>query len=341
MLSFECDYNNGAAPKVLQALIDTNSTYVPGYGDDKYCLSAAEKIKAALGRPDAQVEFLVGGTQTNQTIIATTLKPYEGVVAASTGHVNTHEAGAIEYTGHKVITLPHQDGKIVPSELKALLEAYHNDGNKEAIVYPGMVYISHPTENGTLYTKSELKEIKGICETYDMPLFLDGARLAYGVMSRDTDVTFKDLGELTDIFYIGGTKCGALCGEAVVYTHGNRPPHFAAMKKQHGALLAKGRLLGVQYDALFTDDYYFELGKAAIDKAERLKDILKKKGYQFYFTSPTNQQFVVVDNKKMKELEKVVRFGFWEMVDSNHTAIRFCTSWATTDADLDELEKVL
>lgn len=341
MLSFECDYNNGAAPKVLEALINTNSSYVPGYGTDEYCLSAEKKIKAAIGREDVDVEFVVGGTQTNQLIISTLLKPYEGVVSADSGHINTHEAGAIEYSGHKVITLPERDGKIDPVELEEYLDSYHKDGNKDAVVYPGMVYISHPTENGTLYRKDELKALRNICDTYDMTLFLDGARLAYGLAAPETDVTLSDIAKYTDVFYIGGTKCGALCGEAVVFSGKRRPAHFSAMKKQHGALLAKGRLLGVQFDALFTDGYYLQLGKSAMDKAVRLKEILARKGYPFYSESPTNQQYVIVDNKKMEELSKSVRFGFWALVDKDHTAIRFCTSWSTTDKDLDELEKVL
>ena len=204
-----------------------------------------------------------------------------------------------------------------------------------------MVYISHPTENGTLYSKKELEELIDICDRYSIPLFLDGARLAYGLESPSTDVTLRDIADLCDIFYIGGTKCGALCGEAVVFSGKRRPEHFYAMKKQHGALLAKGRLLGVQFDALFTDGYYFQLGRNAMEKAERLKSILSSKGYRFYMESPTNQQYVVVDNEKMKKLSEKVRFGFWELVDKDHTAIRFCTSWSTTDKDLDELEKIL
>ena len=341
MLSFECDYNNGASPKVLEKLIETNMEYVPGYGEDKFTSSAVEKIKATIGREDIDVELIVGGTQTNQLIISTVLKPFEGVISASTGHINTHEAGAIEYSGHKVLTIQEKNGKIDGKDLESYLDAYHRDGNKDAIVYPGMVYISPPTENGTLYSKNELEKLRGKCDSYSIPLFLDGARLAYGLESPSTDVTLRDIADLCDIFYIGGTKCGALCGEAVVFSGKRRPEHFYAMKKQHGALLAKGRLLGVQFDALFTDGYYFQLGRNAMEKAERLKSILSSKGYRFYMESPTNQQYVVVDNEKMKKLSEKVRFGFWELVDKDHTAIRFCTSWSTTDKDLDELEKIL
>ena len=341
MLSFECDYNNGAAPKVLQAIIDSNSAYVPGYGFDEFTKRAEDKIKAAIGKSDVDIEFVNGGTQANQLVISTMLKDYEGVVAADTGHVNTHESGAIEYTGHKVMTIKNNDGKIMANALESFLSAYHRDGNKDAIVYPGMVYISHPTENGTLYSKKELEDLRKVTTKYSIPLFLDGARLSYGLESKETDVTISDIANLCDVFYIGGTKCGALSGEAIVFSSGMRPEHFWARKKQHGALSAKGRLLGVQFDALFTDGYYNTLGRHAIDMAERLKKILKDKGYEFYMYSPTNQQYVVVDNKKMKELEKSVRFGFWDLVDENHTAIRFCTSWSTTDEDLDELEKIL
>ena len=341
MLSFECDYNNGAAPKVLEKIIETNSAYVPGYGMDEFTLSAERKIKRAIGREDAYVEFVNGGTQANQLVISTVLKPYEGVVAADTGHVNTHESGAIEYTGHKVMTIPHKDGKIEGESLEKFLSAYHRDGNKDAIVYPGMVYISHPTENGTLYSKKELEELRRITRKYSIPLYMDGARLAYGLESYETDVTLPMIASLTDIFYIGGTKCGALSGEAIVFNSSWYPQHFWSQKKQHGALSAKGRLLGAQFDALFTDGYYNTLGRMAIEKAERLKKILHDKGYRTYMYSPTNQQYVVVENKKMKELEKHVRFGFWELVDEDHTAIRFCTSWSTTDEDLDALEKVL
>lgn len=341
MLSFECDYNNGAAPKVLEAIVKSNSSYVPGYGFDEYTKNAEEKIKKAINRFDVDIEFVNGGTQANQLVISTMLKDYEGVVAADTGHVNTHESGAIEYTGHKVMTIKNEDGKINSEKLEAFLSSYHKDGNKDAIVYPGMVYISHPTENGTLYSKKELEELRSVTKKYSIPLFLDGARLAYGIASKETDVTLSDIASLTDVFYIGGTKCGALSGEAIVFNKGMRPDHFWARKKQHGALSAKGRLLGVQFEALFTDNYYYELGAHAIKMAERLKSILTEKGYPFHMYSPTNQQYVVVDNKKMKELEKSVRFGFWDLVDDDHTAIRFCTSWSTTDEDLDKLEEVL
>ena len=230
MLSFECDYNNGAAPKVLQAIIDSNSAYVPGYGFDEFTKRAEDKIKAAIGKSDVDIEFVNGGTQANQLVISTMLKDYEGVVAADTGHVNTHESGAIEYTGHKVMTIKNNDGKIMANALESFLSAYHRDGNKDAIVYPGMVYISHPTENGTLYSKKELEDLRKVTTKYSIPLFLDGARLSYGLESKETDVTLSDIANLCDVFYIGGTKCGALSGEAIVFSSGMRPEHFWARK---------------------------------------------------------------------------------------------------------------
>ena len=271
----------------------------------------------------------------------TTLKPYEGVVSAETGHVSVHEAGAIEYTGHKVLTVPQHNGKIDATELKDFLETFFNDGNHEHMVFPGMVYISHPTEYGTLYTKDELEKISTICREFELPLFLDGARLGYGVMAKETDVDIKTIAKYCDIFYIGGTKIGALCGEAVVFTKNNMPKHFTTMVKQHGALLAKGRLLGVQFDALFTDNLYFDIAKNAIDMAELLKKGLADKGYKFYLDSPTNQQFIILENSKMNELSKYVRFSFWEKYNDSHTVVRFATSWATKREDVESLIALL
>ena len=341
MLFFVNDYCEGAHPAVLQKLVETNMEKLSGYGTDKYCDSAKEKIRKACGCPDAEVFFLVGGTQTNASIIGSVLNRYEGVLAAQTGHVSCHEAGAIEYTGHKVLTVPQYLGKLKASDVKELVDTFYNDANHEHMVFPGMVYISHPTEYGTLYTKEELKEISDVCHAYNLPLFLDGARLGYGLMSYDTDVTLEDIAELTDVFYIGGTKVGALCGEAVVFTKNNTPAHFVNLIKKHGALLAKGRLNGVQFDVLFTDDLYFKISRHAIDMAEKLKTIFKEKGYEFYIDSPTNQQFFIVDNKKLEELEKHVRYGFWEKYDDTHTVVRFATSWATTEESIEQLKNLL
>ncbi len=341
MLSFASDYTTGCCPEILEAFQRTNLEPTTGYGSDQFCASAEKRIKDACNAKDAQVEFICGGTQTNQVVIASMLQRYQGVIAAKTGHIACHEAGAIEYTGHKVFELPHVLGKLKAADVKALCERFYGDDNHEHMVYPGMVYISHPTEYGTLYSLSELTALSEACHQYNMPLFLDGARLGYGLMSRQTDVTLHDIARLCDVFYIGGTKVGALCGEAVVFTHNNRPEHFLTMKKQNGALLAKGRLLGVQFDTLFTDDLYFKIAKHAIDMAEKLKDILKEKNVPFFLESPTNQQFVILENDRMENLRQQVDFGFWEQADEDHTVVRFATSWSTTEDDLDKLRKLL
>ncbi len=341
MYSFESDYTEGAHSEILRRLCETNLEQLPGYGHDSYCESAKEKIRAACGCPDAQVTFITGGTQTNQIVIASVLKLYEGVISAASGHINVHESGAVEYTGHKVLPLPQYEGKIKADDLLTFLKDFYNDSSHEHMVLPGMVYISHPTEYGTLYNKAELEAISSVCREYNMPLFLDGARLGYGLMSYDTDVTLKDIAALCDIFYIGGTKVGALCGEAVVFTKNNMPAHFENLVKKHGALLAKGRLLGVQFDTLFTNDLYFSLGKHAIDAAEKLKAMFKARGYKFFINSPTNQQFIILENKDLERLRESVRFSFWEKYDENHTVVRFATSWATTDDALATLEKLL
>ena len=341
MLFFVNDYCEGAHPAILQKLLETNMEKLSGYGTDKYCDSAKEKIRKACSCPDAEVYFLVGGTQTNATIIASVLNRYEGVLAAQTGHVGCHEAGAIEYTGHKVLTLPEKNGKISAESITDYVETFYGDANHEHMVFPGMVYISHPTEYGTLYTKKELTELSAVCKEYKIPLFMDGARLIYGLVSKETDVTLQDIAKLCDVFYIGGTKAGALCGEAVVFTGDSMPKHFLTRVKQHGALLAKGRLTGVQFDALFTDDLYLEIGKNAIETAAVLKAGLKEKGYTFYIDSPTNQQFVVLENCKMEELKKDVQFSFWEKADDTHTIVRFATSWATRMEDVEKLLSLL
>lgn len=341
MFSFESDYTEGAHPKILDAFVRTNLEQLRGYGKDKYCDSAKAKIRKACGIDDADVYFISGGTQTNQLVIDTMLKPFEGVVSTVSGHIEGHEAGAVEFTGKKVLTVPHHFGKMDASELKALIETFYGDDNHDHMVFPGMVYISHPSEYGTLYSLSELTAISDVCREYKIPLFLDGARLGYGLMSSGTDVTLKDIARLCDVFYIGGTKVGALCGEAVVFTKNNTPAHFFTSIKQHGALLAKGRLLGVQFDTLFTDDLYFKIAKNAIDKADRMRAAFKEKGYEFFMETVTNQIFIVLENTKMEELKKQVSFGFWEKYDDNHTVVRFASSWATTDEAVDTLLSLL
>lgn len=340
MLYFSCDYAEGCHPKVLEALTVTNMESTPGYGEDDYCNRAKEKIRQYINCPNADIYFLVGGTQTNQTVIDSMLSNYDGVVAAATGHVAVHEAGAIEYSGHKVITVPGHDGKMAPSELKQMLVDHYADESAEHMVNPGMVYISYPTEYGTLYSKQELEDISSICKEYEIPLFIDGARLAYGLAAA-TDLTMQDIAALSDVFYIGGTKVGALFGEAVVFTNGNTPKHMITQIKQHGALLAKGRLLGVQFDALFTDGLYMEMGRHALECASSIRKELIEKGYQLYVPNPTNQIFVVMDNDKLKAFGKEVSYGFWEKYDDTHTVIRIATSWATQNDAVEALKKIL
>ncbi len=341
MLSFECDYTEGAHEKILQRFLETNLEQVPGYGADPYCDSAKEKIRQACQCPEADIFFLVGGTQTNAVVVDAMLQSYEGVVAVQTGHVNGHEAGAIEYTGHKVLPLPHHQGKMDAEELRTLLESFWQDENHAHMVFPGMVYISHPTEYGTLYSKQELLALEAVCRQYQIPLYLDGARLGYGLMSQQTDVTLPLIAQCCDIFYIGGTKVGALCGEALVFTKGNMPKHFLTIVKQHGALLAKGRLAGIQFDTLFTDGLYFQISAHAIAMAELLKQGVARKGYSFYLDSPTNQQFVVLENAVLEQLQQKVRFGFWEKLDQQHTVVRFATSWATTEEAVQQFLELL
>ena len=307
---------------------------------DGYFESAKEKIKKACECQDAQVEFLVGGTQTNAIVISTMLHDYEGVIAASTGHISTHEAGAIEFTGHEVLEIPGENGKIGADSLKVFIDNFYADANHEHMVFPGMVYVSHPTEYGTLYTKNELKKISEVCHSYDIPLYLDGARLGYGLMSRESDLTLPDIAQLCDVFYIGGTKVGALCGEAVVFTKNNKPKYFMTSVKKRGALLAKGRLLGIQFDTLFTDNLYFEISRHSIEMAEKLKNLFHEKGFHFYLESPTNQQFIILENTQMEKLKEKVRFSFWEKYDENHTVVRFATSWSTTEEDINMLNQL-
>lgn len=340
MLYFSCDYAEGCHPNVLKALSDTNLVSTPGYGEDVYCDSAKDKIRDYIKCPDADIYFLVGGTQTNQLVIDSMLSNYDGVVAATTGHVAVHEAGAIEYSGHKVITIPGHEGKIDAAELKQMLIDHYADDSAEHMVNPGMVYISYPTEYGTLYSRGELESISSICKEYDIPLFIDGARLAYGLAAAE-DITMADIAKLCDVFYIGGTKVGALFGEAVVFTKGNTPKHIITQIKQHGALLAKGRLLGVQFDALFTDDLYMKMGHNAIEMASIIKKDLADKGYQFFLDSPTNQIFIVMENDKLTDFGKEVSYGFWEKYDDSYTVIRIATSWSTNLDSVEALKKIL
>ena len=341
MLSFESDYTEGAHESIIRRFNETNLEQTQGYGLDKYSDSAKERIKEAFGIPDADVFFLVVGTQTNSTVIASMLRDYEGVVAVETGHIGVHESGAVEFTGHKVLTLPPHGGKMSSKDLKSYLEAFYADGTYEHMVIPGMVYISFPTELGTIYSKAELSALHAVCKEYSIPLFIDGARLGYGLMSEANDVNPKDLPGLCDVFYVGGTKVGAMFGEAVVFPNGNAPGHFFTTIKQHGALMAKGRMLGLQFDTLFTDGLYFEIARHADEMASILKGIFLEKGYETFIDSPTNQQFFVMTREKASELHCKVRFEDWYPVDEERIAVRFVTSWATKKENVLALREIL
>lgn len=341
MLYFANDYSEGAHPKVMEQLNQLNLVSTPGYGTDSYCESAKAKIRSACGREDLDIYFLTGGTQTNQVVISSVLRSFEGVISAETGHVNGHEAGAIEYSGHKVLALPQHEGKISAEAVREYAERFYADRSYTHMVFPGMVYISHPTEYGTLYTKAELTALARVCREYKLPLYMDGARLAYGLMSPASDVTLSDIAELCDIFYIGGTKAGALCGEAVVFTKGNAPEHFMTLAKQRGAMLAKGRLLGMQFEALFTDGLYFEIGRHALEMAEALKQVFRSKGIPFFLESPTNQQFVILNSEQQAKLAGKIAYSEWERYDKDHIIARFVTSWATQSESVKSLESLL
>lgn len=341
MLHFDSDYMEGCHPKILERLCRINFEKNTGYGSDKYSESARNKILSACGLENGEVYFLTGGTQTNAVVISSVLKSYEGVIAADSGHISVHEAGAVEYTGHKVLTIPNAEGKIEAGVLKKYLKDFYSDGNHEHMVCPGMVYISFPTEYGTLYAAQELKDIHSVCKEYNIPLFIDGARLGYGIMSMENDVTLEYIAHNCDVFYIGGTKVGAMFGEAVVIPEKGFIPHFFTIIKQHGALLAKGWIAGIQFDTLFTDNTYFEIAKNAVDMADKLKKIFVEKGYKLYINSSTNQIFVILNDNKMRELSKNVSFSFWEKYDEENTVVRFATSWATSESDIDKLAELL
>lgn len=340
MTSFESDYNNGAHSEVLRHLIETNGEQSLSYGFDQWSESARHKIRTACQCPDAEIFFLVGGTQTNATVIDGVLTGYEGVIAVDTGHINVHESGAVEAFGHKIIILPSHNGKLTADDLRDFHNRFYADPVYEHMVIPGIVYITFPTELGTLYKASEIEAIYQLCQEYEVPLFIDGARLGYGLMSDECDFDLPWLAHHCDVFYIGGTKVGALCGEAVVFPRGNAPRHFFNIVKQHGALLAKSRLAGVQFDALFTDGLYFNIARHAIEKAMQMRQLFKDAGLSIT-DSPTNQQFVVLTPAQIEQIRKTIAFETWEPIDDNHTLCRFVTSWATTDADMQELASAL
>lgn len=340
LLSFSSDYLEGAHAEILQRLVATNLEQTAGYGLDTYSDAAREKIRKACRSPRAEIYFLAGGTQTNRIVISSLLHPYEGVIAADTGHITVHEAGAIECGGHKVLALPHTDGKLTARAIESCLRAYHEDANRDHMVRPGMVYLSHPTEYGTLYTMDELEVISAICRANKIPLFLDGARLAYALGCPANELTLPAIARLTDVFYIGGTKCGALLGEAVVFPKAGIVPHFFTIVKQSGALLAKGRVLGIQFDTLFTDGLYERGGAHAVTAADRIRTALTEKGYQLAVDSPTNQIFLALDDVQHAHLSAEVSMGFWEK-QGDVTIMRIATSWATRDEDVERLIAVL
>lgn len=340
MLSFENDYSRAAHPAILKSLANDAESH-PGYGTDEVCARAAERIRQACDAPEAAVSFLVGGTQTNQVVIDAITPAWAGVVAVESGHPNVHEAGAIEYSGHKVLTIPQHEGKMDAGELDDFCRTFYADDNHEHMVFPGCVYVSQSTEYGTVYSLAELEAIAEVAHRYDMPLFVDGARLGYALTAAESDMTLKDLARVADVFYIGGTKVGALFGEAVVFPKGNVPAHFVTQIKQHGALLAKGWLLGLQFDTLFTDGLYLDIARNANRAADRIRETLKTKGYEMAHVSGSNQIFVVLDQPTRARLEAQVRLGFTEKVDETHSLMRICTSWATTDAEVDQLIALL
>ena len=335
MIRFECDYITGAHPKVLQALVDSNLEPHPGYGEDEYCARAAQLIRELCQAPEADVHFLVGGTQTNTTVIASALRPHQGVISTELGHIALHETGAIESTGHKVLTVPTQDGKLTAQQVEQVCREHLEDEAMEHKVQPGMVYLSHPTELGTVYTRAELEAICAAAHRYHIPVFVDGARLAYGLAA--SDIAMPDLARLADVFYIGGTKSGALFGEAVVITNDSLKRDFRYFIKQRGALLAKGRLLGVQFLALLADGLYEQIGQQAVAQALRIKKAFQDKGWPFLVDSPTNQQFVVVPDPVYERIRQSYSTEHNGKPDPDHTAIRFCTTWSTRDEDIDAL----
>lgn len=338
MIYFDSDYMAGAHPDVMRALQETNLEHTVGYGSDDYCSQARETIREACGAPKALVQFLVGGTQTNSTVIDALLHHHEGVLAAQTGHINVHESGAIESCGHKVLTLPAVDGKLNAEDVDSFITEFYKDETYEHMVAPGMLYISQPTEFGTLYSLKELEGLSAVCRKHSIPLFMDGARLGYALASPKADFTLKDIARLCDVFYIGGTKCGLLMGEAVVAPNAELLPHFLPLVKQHGALLAKGRLLGIQFLTVFQDNKYVEICRHAVSLALKLKEGFQKAGYPAAIDSFTNQQFFTLPNTVCDKLRSEgVSFEDWGPRGEKHTTVRFVTSWASEDKDIDTL----
>ena len=341
MLRFECDYTEGCIPEILQAIERENHTQLPGYSEDPICTRAKAKVKALCGTEDVDVHFLVGGTQANTTVIAASLRPHQGVIAAATGHIACHETGAIEATGHGVIALPTDTGRLSANQIRARCAAHWSDATHEHQIQPAMVYLSHPAENGTLYTLEELTDIRSACDEWNLLLFVDGARLGYGLASPVNDVTIADLARLTDVFYIGGTKVGALFGEAVVIKSPAVKRDFRYMIKRQGGMLAKGWLLGLQFDVLLDQNRYVTIARKAVEQALRIRKAFEEKGCSFLIESWTNQQFPILDNETMHKFDTNFAYSVWTPMDAGHTAVRFCTSWATKDEDVDTLVRFI
>lgn len=337
MIRFNSDYTEGCHPAILERLAETNMEQTPGYGEDAYCAAAADKIRALCAAPEAAVHFLVGGTQTNVTVISAALRHYQGVITASSGHINIHETGALEACGHKCLVIETPDGKLTAEQVAAYADAHRADESFEHMVQPKMVYISNPTELGTIYKKEELAALYKVCRERELYLFLDGARLGYGLASRENDMTFADIAALTDVFYIGGTKVGALFGEAVVITEEKLKQDFRYNIKQRGGMLAKGRLLGIQFLTLFEENRYQEISAHAARLADKLKDELTKIGIRFYIDSPTNQQFPILPDAALLKLSETYTWAYQARVDETHSAVRFCTCWATKEEHVDAL----
>lgn len=340
MIHFDCDYMAGAHPEVLDAIVRNNNVQTAGYGSDDYCERAKALIREACGTPDAAVHFMVGGTQTNSTVLDAILWHTDGVIAAETAHINVHESGAVELFAHKVLSLPAHDGKLCPDEVEAYLHDFYADDTYEHMVAPGAVYISFPTELGTLYSLTELEQLHAVCNRYNIPLYVDGARLGHG-LAASPDVTLTDIARLTDVFYIGGTKMGALMGEAVVCTRKDLLPRFFTLMKAHGAVLAKGRLLGMQYEAFFKNGLYMRIGRHTVALAMRLRKAFEDKGYKPFIDSPTNQQFFTLPNELIDRLMQAATFEYWGPRGETESRVRFVTSWETTDDDIATLEKLL
>lgn len=340
--SFESDYNNGCLPEILRRLSETNDEKTSGYGFDPYTERAKDRIRKACDMTEAEVHFLVGGTQTNATAIDSLLQGCEGVLSVDTGHINVHESGAVEAFGHKVLVLPGiAGGKMAASQIDDYMRKFLADKTYPHMVQPGMVYITLPTELGALYSRKELADIYTVCQQYGLRLYVDGARLGYGLMAEGNDIDLPFLAHHCDAFYIGGTKVGALLGEALVYTNTRAPKYIFTIIKRHGALLAKGRVLGLQFDTLFTDDLYFRVSRHAIDMAQALRKVFAKHGLSLGIDSPTNQQFVILSKEQKQRLAEEIAFEIWEPLPNDHLLCRFVTCWATTEADIAALDEAL